>query len=207
MQFLNQALGMQGQAMMAGLPIVQPQNIYETSKELWKEMGYRDTSRFSDGPARRRQKGPPPPPRRCRLRRSRRSRIQERDQIKAQADTIRIRPRRRRKRRSRRRRCRPISRWRGCRPSTTRSVKALETQYQMQMDAFRASKGRKRNCRWRRSKAAVGLESARLQAGLAPTEDDPSDRMRALAASVGKLARIVRQPRQLVRRATDERTA
>lgn len=198
-QFLNQALGMQGQAMMAGLPIVQPQNIYETSKELWKEMGYRDTSRFLTDPAKAPPKGPPPPPEAVQVAQIKAQSDQERDQIKAQADTIKDQAKAQAQTQVEAAQMQADIAVARMQAEYDAQRKALETQYQMQMDAFRASKEQETQLQMAQIKAAVELESARLQAGLAPTEDDPSDRMRALAASVGKLARIVRQPRQLVR--------
>ena len=81
-QFLNQALMQQGQALASGLPIVQPQNMYETAKELWKEMGYRDTSRFLTDPAQAPPKEPPPPDPAIQVAQIREQGAKEREQMK-----------------------------------------------------------------------------------------------------------------------------
>ena len=73
-QFLQQALQMGAQALQSGMPMIQPGNLYEMSKELWKEMGYKVTTRFLTDPTKVQPPQPQPDPQ-----------IQV-AQIKAQAD-------------------------------------------------------------------------------------------------------------------------
>ena len=209
-QFLQQLLQMQESALRGGLPLVQPGNLYESSKELLKEMGYKDPDRFLTDPSLV-QPQPQQPPPEIQVAQIKAQADQQTKQMELQASGIEAQAKAQAQKEVEAAQMQADIMVAKMQAQFDAQSKALETQFQMRLEAFKASQEQETQIRIAEIKAFAELESARIKASQTSAEtsaeslaaqagiDTGPDPIRELAASIGQLAAASGRPKTIIR--------
>ena len=218
---LQQVLQMQGQAMQNGMPFVQANNIYETSKELLKEMGYKDHSRFLTDPQ---TVEPPPqqPPPQVQVAQIQAQTDMQIAQMKAgidaqgkQTDAQRAGMEAQIKAAAQREvemaQAQADIAVAKMQAQFKAQTDALKVQYDMELAAFKARQDQQTQIEIAKIKALAQVQTARVSANMTTASsmvedlggdtgvEVESDPVKLLAESVGQLAQAVARPKQIIR--------